>query len=162
MDVIMNFEALIDSQLIYLKQLARNYTSSEMAADDLFQDTVVRIWSNQDKFEMGTNFKAWSSMIMRNLFINDYRKQKKRRNDSAYYDEEKIESHIENSGEQKMIYDDLLNEIHTLATNYSKPLELFYEGFSYREIAEDMGISIGTVKSRMHSARGYLKQRLAS
>lgn len=162
MEVIMNFEALITSQLVYLKQVARNYTDNEMAAEDLLQDTIVRIWTNRDKFQLGTNFRAWASVIMRNLYINNYRKRKKWTNSAAFYDEEKIEGQTENTGEQQLRYDDIVKEINSLEIIYRKPLELFYEGFSYREIAEDMGVSIGTIKSRMHSARGYLKQRLAS
>lgn len=162
MEVIMNFEALITSQLAYLKQVARNYTDNEMAAEDLLQETVLRIWSNRDKFVLGTNFKAWASVIMRNLYINAYRKRKKWTNTAALYDEEKLEGKVENSGEQQLRYDDIVHEIDTLEAMYRKPFELYYEGFSYKEIAEDMGISIGTVKSRMHSARIYLKRRVAS
>ncbi|MCB0633792.1 MAG: RNA polymerase sigma factor [Saprospiraceae bacterium] len=162
MEAILNFETLVKSQLSYLQQIARNYTTDESTAEDLLQDTIVRIWSNRQKFTMGTNFKAWASVIMRNVFINDYRKRKRLNIYNVTPDENILEGKAENSGEQQMVYDDLLREVHTLKTMYRKPIELYNKGFSYREIAEDMGVSVGTIKSRMHVARGYLKQRLAS
>ena len=161
MELIFGFETLIRSQLPYLKQLALSYTQSKLTAEDLLQDTIVRIWSNQDKFTLGTNFKAWSSVVMRNVFINNCRKQKNQRNYSVYLDENIEDQKIENTAEQKIACDELLKEVNTLRDKYRRPIELYFEGFTYQEIAEDMHLSLGTVKSRIHCARGHLKQRLA-
>lgn len=161
MKIVNNFEALVRSQLPYLEKVALHYTHDEQSAKDLLQDTVLRIWSNREKFQVGTNFKAWSSVIMRNIFINSHRKKHLRQSYASRIERDEAENCFENSGEQMMMYNDLLRTLHTLKPIYSRPLELYYEGYSYQEIAEDQGVALGTVKSRMYIARTYLKERLA-
>jgi RNA polymerase sigma-70 factor (ECF subfamily) len=68
----------IDEITVSLRAFALKLTANTDDAEDLFQDTVIRILSNADKFRQGTNFKAWSITIMRNIFINDYRKKTRR------------------------------------------------------------------------------------
>lgn len=155
-----NLEAMIAAQLPYLKQIALSYAKDESAAEDLLQDTIVRIWSNQEKFIIGTNFKAWSAVIMRNIFINGYRKRMARGGYIVEMDRLGAEPGVANNGYQKMEYDDVLHEVNALRDMYRRPVKLYQEGFSYQEIAEEMHLSIGTIKSRLHSARLFLKKRL--
>lgn len=158
-----NLETLITKQLPYLKNVALSFTKSEAAAEDLLQDTIVRIWSYQEKFTMGTNFKAWSSVIMRNIFINGYRKQKVRRAQLEafrYQQELDGEQTALNSGELELNYKETLRQVELMKTNYSTPIQLYHQGFSYQEIADELHTSLGTVKSRIHTARCFLREKL--
>lgn len=152
---------LIEQHLSYLKKIALIYTKDSSAAADLLQDTLTRIWIHQDKFEAGTNFKAWSSIIMRNLFINECRKQKVRGGYSLELDENSLKKRVSNTGEEKMEYEDVLGKVMELKEFYSQPLLLYQAGFSYKEIAEKLAISVGTVKSRIHTARQHFKYQKA-
>jgi RNA polymerase sigma-70 factor (ECF subfamily) len=139
-------------------------TKNREDAKDLMQETAMRAYRHRDKFTMGTNFKSWCSTIMRNTFINQYRKKKLRRNVN-----EPIESFlfavenknvIPNRGEMNIRmkeYKEIFNEIGEI---YSVPFLMFYRGYEYKEIAEYLEIPIGTVKSRIFLARKKLKGRI--
>lgn len=159
----MVIERLIKNHLSYLKGLALFYTKNDGAADDLMQDTILRIWCNRDKFAEGTNFKAWASTVMRNLFINGYRRQNVRKTRMAsqeYISLTLRNREILNDGDLKMEYEDIVEVVNQLKDNYRRPINLLQNGYSYQEIAETLDISLGTVKSRIHTARHQLKKRL--
>ncbi len=140
---------------------AMKLTKNKEDAKDLMQETAMRAYRHRDKFRVGTNFKSWCSTIMRNTFINQYRKAKLRRNvnepvESFLFAVENKNA-IPNSGELNMRmreYDRIFKEISDI---YSVPFLMFYKGFEYKEIAEELRIPIGTVKSRIFLARKKLK-----
>lgn len=143
-----------------LYSFAMKLTRSKVRTQDLMQETLFRAFKNKDRFKEGTNFKAWITTIMRNNFINDYRKRKIRN---------KLEAPIEDYGyfvENKSIESDInsiimmkeLNKlVDSLPKNFQEPFIMFNEGYHYDEIATIMNIPIGTVKSRIYFARKKLK-----
>ncbi len=147
-----------------LDAFAYSLTKNVDDAADLFQETALKIIKNGDKYNVGTNFRAWSYTIMRNIFINDYRK-KKRRNllvdstDNDFYINTN-QSGIANSGETKMAFDEIMDSVETLSDDFRIPFLMRYEGYKYDEIANELDLPLGTIKSRIHFARKKLKQMI--
>lgn len=142
-----------------LYAFAVKLTRSKTDADDLLQETVIRAYSNRDKFQIGTNFKSWITTIMRNIFINNYR-TKKRRNivDGS------IEEHtyampsnaVSNNSESNLMMEELSKILEAVKPKYRIPFLMYYKGYGYQEIAAEMNLPIGTVKSRLFTARQKL------
>jgi RNA polymerase sigma-70 factor (ECF subfamily) len=113
---------------------------------------------------MGTNFKNWTSTIMRNTFINRYRKMKNRKHVNAPIEDftYAIEntSAINNSGEQNLRMQELTRVMDSINDIYTTPFVMFYRGYEYKEIAEYLDIPIGTVKSRIFLARRKMKEMI--
>jgi RNA polymerase sigma-70 factor (ECF subfamily) len=140
-------------------------------AQDLVQETYYKAYRHFDKFESGTNSKAWMFMILKNSFINDYRKSKR---EPYKLDYEQIQNFYENvksdraqeNNLDKDFYNDLLDDELTKAIDQlpSKMREVFLlcdlDGNSYEETAELVGCPIGTVRSRLHRARHMLQETL--
>lgn len=142
---------------------AYRLTNNLEDAKDLIQETALRAFNHREKFEMGTNFRAWVITIMRNTFINIYRKKKNRATFS-----EPSDSHVflnfnrcsENLAMSNMMMSDLKVILNDLPAIYSKPFQLFYEGYKYEEIADLMEVPIGTIKSRIFFARQKLMEHI--
>lgn len=148
----------------HLHSFALGFTREEEDADDLVQDTLVKAYSYYGSFQPGTNFKAWLFTIMRNTFINGY-KREGRRKKFLTVDEELssavlLYSASSNRGEQKFISEDIHRALSTLSKVYYTPFMMYFEGFKYHEIAEELALPIGTVKTRIHGARLHLKKFL--
>lgn len=146
-----------------LHAFAYKLTGDFTDAQDLYQDTAFKVLKNADKFKPGTNFKAWSSTIMRNIFINDYRKKKRRgvitdSTDNNYYINSGDNVEV-NGGERSLHYDQIFDLIEDLPENLKEPFLLSYEGFKYDEIAEKLDAPLGTIKSRIFFARKNLRER---
>ena len=142
-----------------LLPFAYRLTNNVEDAKDLIQETAMRAYSNKEKFETGTNFKAWVTTIMRNTFINIYRKKKNRATSSEPADSYVFvnENHaVDNSAHSNMTMVELDGIMRSLDNIYRKPFQLFFEGYKYEEIAENMSLPIGTVKSRIFFARQKL------
>lgn len=142
--------------------LGYRLTMNRDDAADLVQEASMRGYRFYDKFEPGTNFKGWILTILRNLFINQYRK-KKREPAKVNYDE--LENFIgapEMSGVAEEIFgEEMQNAIDQLPEEMRSALTLFYvDGFAYKEIAEIMRCPIGTVMSRLYMAKQHLKKKL--
>jgi len=147
-----------------LNAFAYKLTQDKERAKDLYQETTFRALTYKDKFRPGTNFKAWVFTIMKNLFINDYRK-KMRANvimdstDNNYY----INSGkhvIANKGDSNIMMDELTKIIGKLDESLRIPFLMHYEGFKYQEIADKFNLPIGTVKSKIFFARKELKHQI--
>lgn len=146
-----------------LLPFAYRLTNNLEDAKDLIQETAMRAYNNKDKFEVGTNFKAWVTTIMRNTFINIYRKKKNRNTTSEPTDSYVFinENHaVDNSAHTNMALLELDGIMKGLDFIYRKPFLLFYEGYKYEEIAETMDLPIGTVKSRIFFARQKLMETI--
>jgi RNA polymerase sigma factor (sigma-70 family) len=148
-----------------LKPAALNLTRNADDAKDLVQETLLKALSNREKFNAGTNLKAWLYTIMRNTFINNYNKITKRSSniDSSEYlqylnHDDTFVTH--NQGTSSFVMHDINAAIERLNDEHRKPFMMYYIGFKYLEIAEMLSIPIGTVKNRIHIARKELKQKL--
>jgi len=140
---------------------ALRLTRSRQDAEDLMQETQIKAYKYRDNFAEGTNFKSWISTIMRNTFINQYRKRKTRRhlNQPTTEVTENIISKnvVANSGEQNLRMQEMKRMMNSIGKIYSIPFMMFYRGYEYQEIARELNIPIGTVKSRIFSARVKMK-----
>ena len=147
-----------------LRSFAYNLTKDIEESQDLYQETAYRALKNKDKFRVGTNFKAWIMTIMKNIFINNYRKKVKANTiidttDNLYY----INSGgsiIFNGAESQIMMDELHQMIEELEDSIRIPFEKHYLGFKYQEIADQLGLPLGTVKSRIFFARKALKEMI--
>ena len=145
-----------------LNAFAYNLTKNSEDSRDLFQETAYRAMVNRDKFRPGTNFKAWLFTIMKNIFINNYRKKVKKNTimdstDNLYY----INSGstiIANSGDSNILMNELRLMVANLEESLRVPFLMHYHGYKYQEIADNLELPLGTVKSRIFFARKELKE----
>lgn len=147
-----------------LHSFAYNLTKSQEDAKDLYQETAFRALTNKDKFTPGTNFKAWLFTIMKNIFINNYRKKVKSATivdttDNLYYINSGNVS-LENEGSRNLFMEELQGIINQLEDSIRIPFEMHYDGFKYQEIADELNLPLGTVKSRIFFARKELKEQM--
>lgn len=147
-----------------LKSLAYNFTKDYVLAQDLQQDTLLKAYKYRDRFEEGSNFKAWISTIMRFTFINDYRKLKVRQSISRTLELSDVitvgDNSEENLGAQSLEEGEIISSIMRLSPLYSVPFMMHYRGYEYLEIAKRLKLPLGTVKSRIFMARAKLKVAL--
>ena len=154
-----NFESIEKLLLGFAFSLARN---SEKAKD-LVQETFAKAYKNKDKFREGTNFKAWMTTIMRNAYINQYRKLKTRNRVEVplekvrYFAESKAS---DNEPYGSILYKELHKIIGALPKDQKKPFMLHFKGFQYKEISEQLNVPIGTIKSRIFFARKKLQKQI--
>ena len=147
----------------YLKSFAFQFTRNEDDAKDLTQETMMKAFVYRTYYTPKTNFKAWVFTIMRNIFINQYRRKKKAgtifdNSEDSYL----LNQHTNgNTPSNLLIAKEINEEISNLAEDYKKPFEMHCLGFKYKEIAEDLDIPIGTVKSRIFIARQKLQESLS-
>ncbi len=147
-----------------LNSFAYNLTKSMEDAKDLYQETAFRALTNKDKFTPGTNFKAWLFTIMKNIFINNYRKKIKSATivdttDNLYYLNSGNVS-TENEGSRNLFMEELQTMVNKLDISVKIPFEMHYDGFKYQEIADELELPLGTVKSRIYFARKELKEQM--
>jgi len=147
-----------------LKPFAVSLTRDQEIAKDLFQETLYKALANQDKYSTGTNIKAWLFTIMRNIFINDYRRKVKQR---TIFDNSPNEATINsgkivvsNEGENRLRAKEIHEAIYQLPQIFKIPFLLYFEGYRYHEISGSLNEPLGTVKSRIHFARKLLRKQL--
>ncbi len=141
-------------------------------AKDLLQDTYLKAFRFIDSFQQGTNAKAWLFRILKNSFINDYRKKSKEPSKVDYqevetfYNSEDVDRQITPDlrveAIQDMIGDEISIALNSLDVDFRTVIILCdLEGFKYEEMAKILDIPIGTVRSRLHRARNLLKEKLS-
>lgn len=160
----LDFNRSIISLSTNLQPYAINLTKDMDGAKDLLQETMLRALANREKFKEGTNLKAWLFTIMKNIFINKYRKKVKRNTlidttDNHYYINSAGNA-TNNRAEGNFVLDDLNYAIDGLSADYKVPFMMFYTGYKYHEIAAHLKLPLGTVKSRIFFARKALKKQL--
>ncbi len=159
------FDQLLIGSKDYLKPFAFKLTSDSEIAKDLLQETVYRALANKDKYKYGTNIKAWLYTIMRNIFINDYRKKLRQPmvSDSAAneFHLNYRQLYINNSAEVNLKVREIKQAIHHLPAMFKNPFMLYFEGYRYHEIAVMLEEPLGTIKSRIHFARKLLKEKIS-
>jgi RNA polymerase sigma-70 factor (ECF subfamily) len=147
-----------------LQSFAYNLTKSHEDSMDLYQETAYRAIINKDKFKPGTNLKAWLLTIMKNIFINNYRKKVKTKmifdsTDNLYY-LNSGSAVIANSADSNILMSELNEMVESLEDNIRIPFEMYYVGYKYQEIADELELPLGTVKSRIFFARKELKNKI--
>jgi len=147
-----------------LRLHALNFTRDPEDANDLLQETLLKATRFFSKFEDGTNIKGWLFVIMKNTFINNYRKEQKSRERTVQ--EAEITSanlHFSattNGSVGSFAMQDISKALCTLPDKYSVPFIRYFEGYKYHEIADELQIPLGTVKTYIHEARILLKKHL--
>ena len=147
-----------------LQRFAYKLTADREEANDLLQETSLKALGNMDKYMPGTNFKGWVYTIMRNIFINNYRKEVR---DQIFVDHTDNLFHINHPRESENYITDngydskeIYRVVHSLPRDYRIPFLMHISGFKYREIADRLGLPLGTVKSRIFFTRQQLQNML--
>lgn len=140
-----------------MRAFALSLTRNSAAADDLVQDTVVKAWSNLDKFQQGTNLRAWLFTILRNTFYSLHRKRKREVEDPEGVMADSLSEKPHHDG--RLAMNDFKEAFAQLTNEHREALVLVgAEGFSYEEAAEMCGCAVGTIKSRTNRARKHLAE----
>lgn len=148
-----------------LLNFAYMLTSNREDAYDLLQDTTLKALDNEAKYSEGTNFKGWVFTIMRNIFINNYRRNVRKATivdttDNLYHLNLSQDSGLD-SPEDSYGANEISEAINQFADEYRIPFSMHVSGYKYEEIADHMGLPVGTVKSRIYMARKRLQTRFA-
>ncbi len=157
------FYNYIDDVSSPLESFALSLTKDMEDAKDLFQETVFKALKNKDKFRIGTNFKAWIMTLMRNTFINNYRRKKRSQTDLAPTDSYVFatSSNVEaNKGESNLATEELMGLLDSIDEKLRTPFWMYYLGMSYQEIADALETPLGTIKSRIFFARKELQAKV--
>lgn len=162
----MEFNNKLGTLTSLLHSFAYNLTKNTEDAKDLYQETTYRALFNRDKFQQGTNFKAWMFTIMKNIFINNYRKKIKANTildttDNQYYINSGSYA-TGNAAEGSIMLKELNTMVDALDDSIRVPFLMHFEGFKYQEIADELELPLGTVKSRIFFARKELKDKIMS
>ncbi len=155
------FSGQINEMAGLLQAFAYKLTKNTEDSKDLYQETAFRALTNKDKFRPGTNLKAWLFTIMRNIFINNYRKKVKANTifdatDNNYYLNSGGQT-VNNGAESSILMQELQKMIESLDDSIRVPFVMHYYGYKYQEIADQLDLPLGTVKSRIFFARKELK-----
>lgn len=158
------FNETIGIHAASLTSNAMKFTKDLDDANDLVQDTLLKATRFIDKFEDGTNIRGWLFVIMKNTFINDYKKNLRKQEhviqDEFITSENLAFSAAANNSTGDFILKDIHIALAQLPEKYSFPFIRYFEGFKYHEIALEMDVPIGTVKTYIHEARIHLKKYL--
>jgi len=157
------FNNLLINNSAFLKPFAITLTHDSEIAGDLFQETMYRAMANREKYNVGTNIKAWLYTIMRNIFINDYRRKLKRATIIDSTPNDYFLNHQQRNvytTEAALNVKDIMARVHSLPDIFRKPFILYFDGFRYHEIANMLREPLGTIKSRIHFARKTLKAEI--
>lgn len=161
----LEFDKLLINNADFLKPFAVNLTKDSEVAKDLFQETLYKALANQEKYNVGTNIKAWLFTIMRNIFINDYRRRAKQQtifdNTGNDYLLNYKQPSVSNAAETELRLKEIYQAIYHLPEIFKTPFLLYFEGYKYHEIAEALHEPLGTIKSRIHFARKLLKEQIS-
>ncbi len=162
---LVEFEELLVDNSDFLKPFAINLTRDNEAAKDLYQETLYKALANQEKYNAGTNIKAWLFTIMRNIFINNYRRAAKQKtvfdNSTNDFLLNNNQVTVANVAESTIEMKEIKKAIYNLPEIFKTPFSLYFDGYKYHEIAEALKEPLGTIKSRIHFARKLLKEQIS-
>lgn len=162
--------SLFEEKLLGLQpnmySFALSLTANKERAEDLMQETSLKVLTNQEKFRENTNFKGWVFTVMRNLFINDYHRGVRTNNifdvnADLSYTGAQLDSEGMGSPDHELSLQEINKAIDALEESFKVPFSMYVSGFKYKEIAEALDLPIGTVKSRIYFARKQLQETLA-
>lgn len=161
---VIEFDDLLVNHTDFLKPFAITLTRDNETAKDLMQETIYRALANKDKYNVGTNIKAWLYTIMRNIFINNYRRKSKQNTifdntpNDFLLDYNQVT--VANAAEANLKLKEINNAINGLPEIFRNPFLLYFDGYKYDEISKMLEEPLGTIKSRIHFARKLLKSQL--
>src|SRR5258708_15255750 len=158
------FNQLLISNIEYLRPYAVVFTQDRESAKDLLQETLCRALANREQYTAETNIKGWLFTIMRNTFINNYRRSGRTKKIFNFYLREfpeNRETATGNPAESSLEAKKILAVVHALPDNLRIPFCLHFEGYKYQEIADLIDITLGTIKSRIHLARKLLLEQIS-
>lgn len=160
-----NFEAKLVELQNNMLNFAFTLTSNKDDAQDLLQETTLRALNNKEKYYENVNFKGWVFTIMHNIFVNNYRRIVRSQTiidqtDNLYHLNMPQDSGF-NSPEGSYTTAEITRVINNFSDEYKVPFNMHLEGFKYEEIAQSLGLPIGTVKSRIFFARRRLQELLS-
>jgi RNA polymerase sigma-70 factor, ECF subfamily len=166
-----DFNEEIIPHLDALYNFALRLTTDPNDAEDLVQDTIVKAYRFFNSYEKGTNAKAWLFRILKNSYINNYRKMSKKPQQvdydeiSTFYETVRAErtdtSDLEDKMYRDLMDDDITGALEELPEDFRTVVLLCdVEGFTYEEIANMLDVPIGTIRSRLHRGRNLLKTQL--
>lgn len=142
-----------------LRAFAMSLSRNPAAADDLVQDTIVKAWTNIDRFQPGTDMKAWLFTILRNTFYSLHRKRRREVQDSDGIHAAKLSQRPDHDG--RLAFTDFLAAFDRLSPEHREVLVLVgANGYSTEEASQMLGVAVGTVKSRTNRARARLVELL--
>ena len=160
----LEFNQMLLNNADFLKPFAITLTRDQEQAKDLLQETMYRALANKEKYHSGTNIKAWLYTIMRNIFINHYRRRAKQQTIFDSTPNEFLlnlnQGAVTNEAVAKMNMKEINEAIHHLPEIFKNPFLLYFDGFKYHEIADILNEPLGTIKSRIHFARKLLKAQI--
>lgn len=144
--------------------LAMKLYKDEEKANDLVQETVYKALVNREKYKENVNFDGWMYTIMRNIFINEYRKNTKYpilhdTTDTGYIFNTGKRV-VRNDGESNVSMQEIKSAMDKVDVKYAVPFKMYFEGYKYEEIAEKTNLPLGTIKSRIFKARQFMQQTL--
>jgi RNA polymerase sigma factor (sigma-70 family) len=158
------FNQLLVHHSDFLKPFAVTLTRDQESAKDLFQETLYRALANKEKYGQGTNLKAWLFTIMRNIFINNYRRNARHtivyEGATTDFTGEKLSRSLSEFADGGLMLKEINQALYHLPAIFRNPFILYFQGYKYHEIAEMLSEPLGTVKSRIHFARKLLKQKI--
>lgn len=139
-------------------------TANRDDAEDLLQDTTLKVLNNQEKFVDNVNFKGWVLTVMRNIFINNYHKvvriQTVVDSSADLYNLDIVNESGFDSPENSYNIQEITKAINSLNNDFRLPFSMYLSGYKYNEIAEKLNLPLGTVKSRIFFARQELQKIL--
>lgn len=154
-----DFEQALVAAIPHLRAFARSFANDSARADDLVQETLIKAWKHRESFAPGTNFRAWSFTILRNVYFSQQRKLRREVDDP----DQQLQNSLAVRPEQHAHLDlaDFRSALATLPADQREALLLVgAEGFSYEEAAAICGCAVGTIKSRVNRARIRLSDLL--
>ena len=159
------FESSINNAKSVLQPLALQLTRDVEESKDLLQVTFMKAWANKHRFNPGTNIRAWLYTIMKNTFLSDYHRKKRRQTyvdltDNQYFINSSSMERNGSEADAGVNLEDIHAAIENLPEAYRAPFKSFIEGYKYEEISDTLGLPLGTVKNRIFLARKELKQKL--
>ena len=159
-----DFNQMLLNNTEFLKPFAFTLTRDNEQAKDLMQETMFRALANKDKYNVGTNIKAWLYTIMRNIFINNYRRRSKQQTIFDSTPNEFLLNLNQGAVPNEAIAIINMKEVQAAITKlpeiFKSPFLLYFDGYKYNEIAEMLKEPLGTIKSRIHFARKLLKAQI--
>ncbi|MFP4523077.1 MAG: RNA polymerase sigma factor [Candidatus Woesearchaeota archaeon] len=162
----MNQDTVIDELIASQEKLyafALHLTNNnDQRAKDLRQETILKALEKKNTYTYNKSVLAWSKTIMYNTFINEYRRSQKVVFQATFDSSESTALAHTKTATDLFVQEDINREINSLSSLYKEPFEKFIQGYSYAKISKDIGIPLGTLKSRIFHARKQLKEQLSS
>lgn len=159
------FNDMLLDNASFLRPFAVNLTKDTDAANDLYQETLYKALANHEKYNAGTNIKAWLFTIMRNIFINNYRRKTKQKTIFDNTPEDYLinlkQASVSNNAETNLRVKEIRTAIDLLPEIFKMPFLLYLDGYKYQEISQHLHEPLGTIKSRIHFARKLLKEQIS-